>query len=432
MFRWTASSCRAWTGTFALLGFGFAVSAVEGLATGCAVAAQSEPFPATSLGQPGTPPATLPKKPGTPAPAGTPRTQPVPARPVPAQPVPALPAPAQSPDGQSAQPQQSPAGSAIPGLGNLMTPNGIAIPGGVGFIRPGADTIGIQINTPDGPFEITVPRRNRDRRSRGQEPVAPLATTDAPLFGQPSQPGASAPPVAGIPGPATEDRSLPGEPNSPDTTRPSRGSREYAHVSRLFHARNYPLVLRRLNRSLTRDPGDRDLLQLRSLTYLAQGDFHSAYTDVFTVLAQDDVWDWSTLRSLFHSGDEYTALYRSLEDRVLANPNAMELRMLLAYHNLVLGHRDAARRHFERVVALDPANDVARRMVTAEQPPQPRGEAGSIDRPRAAKPDSRTLVPIRGRSKPANSSEKAGGSVSIDLGEPTPAPAKPTETKPGG
>jgi hypothetical protein len=423
MFRWTVSSCRAWTGTFALLGFGFAISAIDGRLAGCAVAAQSEPFPSTSLGQPGTPPATLPKKPGTPAPANTPRAQPVPAQPVPAQPSGA----------QSTQPQQSPAGSAIPGLGNLMTPNGIAIPGGVGFIRPGADTIGIQINTPDGPFEITVPRRNRDRRSRGQEPVAPQATTDAPLFGQPSQPGGIAPPVASIPGSALEDRSIPGEPNAPDTARPSRGSREFAHVSRLFHARNYPLVLRRLNRSLARDPGDRDLLQLRSLTYLVQGDFHSAYTDVVTVLAQDDVWDWSTLRSLFHAGDEYTALYRSLEDRVLANPNAIELRMLLAYHNLVLGHRDAARRHFERVAALDPSNDVARRMVTAEQPPQPRGDASSMDRSRTAKPDSRPLVPIRGRAKPANSSEKVGGPASIDLGEPTPAPpAKPAETKPGG
>jgi hypothetical protein len=310
-----------------------------------------------------------------------------------------------------------------------MTPNGIAIPGGVGFIRPGADTIGIQINTPDGPFEITVPRRNRDRRSRAEEPVAPPATTDAPLFGQP---GTSAPPVASIPGPAPGDRSVPGEPNAPDTARSSRGSREFAHISRLFHARNYPLVMRRLNRSLTRDPADRDLLQLRSLTYLMQNDFHSAYADVVTVLAQDDVWDWSTLRSLFHSGDEYNAVYRSLEDRVLANPNAVELRMLLAYHNLALGHRDAARRHFERVVALDPSNEVARRMVTAEQPPQPRGETGSIEQPRAAKPDSRTLVPIRARSKPANPSEKTGGPVSIDLGQPTPAPANPTEPKPGG
>jgi hypothetical protein len=428
MFRWTVSSCRVWTGTFALLGLGFATLAIDGRLAARAVAAQSEPLPSTSLGQPGPPPTTLPKKP-TAA-----KTAPAPAQPIPGQSVPAQPVPAQPSDAQSAQPQQSPAGPAIPGLGNLMTPNGIAIPGGVGFIRPGADTIGIQINTPDGPIEFTVPRRNRDRRARGPEQaVAPPATTDAPLFGQPSQPGASAPPVASIPGSVPEDRNLPGEPNAPDTARPSRGSREFAHISRLFHARNYPLVMRRLSRSLARDPGDRDLLQLRSLTYLVQGDFHSAYTDVVTVLAQDDVWDWSTLRSLFHAGDEYTALYRSLEDRVLANPNAIELRMLLAYHNLVLGHRDAARRHFERVVALDPSNDLARRMVTAEQPPQPRGDAGAMDRSRTAKPDSRTLVPIRARSKPAGSSEKVGGPVSIDLGEPTTAPpAKPAETKPGG
>ena len=204
----------------------------------------------------------------------------------------------------------------------------------------------------------------------------PQATTDAPLFGQPGKPAPSAGPQASVPGaPIENDRTLPGELTPPSAGRPSRGTREFAHASRLFHARNFPLVLRRLDRALLREPGDRDLLQLRSLTHLTLGDYKSAYADAIVVLAQDDVWDWSTLRSLYHSADEYTASYRALEDRVMANPNAIDLRVLLAYHNLMLGHRDAARRHFERVLALDPSNEIARRMASTEQPPQPRDSA---------------------------------------------------------
>jgi hypothetical protein len=415
MFRWTASSCRAIACTFALIGF-----AIPALADDPTPASAPQ-LPATSLGKPGTPPkaSATPPGPALPAPSSTP--------PAPPQPDPLPPA-----SGQPAPAQSVPSVPALPGLGNLMTPNGVALPGGIGFIRPGADTVGIQINTPDGPFEITVPRRRRNGRVQ-QGPPTPEATTDAPAFGQAGQPAPTPGPQAGIPAPSLEgERPLSGDLNPRDAGRGNRGSREFAHASRLFHARNYPAVLRRLNRAMVRESGDRDLLQLRSLTQLALGDFHAAYTDAATVLAQDDVWDWSTLRSLYHSADEYTSVYRGIEDRVVADPNAIELRVLLAYHNLMLGHRDAARRHFERVLALDPSNDVARRIVTAELPPQPRPEptraetaTGSSSRP--------ALTPIPSRRRPGSANPGSTGGVSIDLGQPAPvAPQKAPQSKSAG
>ncbi|HEV8004211.1 MAG TPA: hypothetical protein VGP63_30380 [Planctomycetaceae bacterium] len=424
MFRWTAPSCRALAGTFALLGCSVPALAYQ---------SSSVPLPSTSLGKPEAPPAAgskATKRAATMPAAPTP--SPIPSNAGPSNAGPALPASEQPALGDPNSPQSAPAVPAIPGLGNLMTPNGIALPGGVGFIRPGADSVGVQINTPNGPMEFAVPRRHRrSRRDEGPAPT-PQGTTDAPLFGQPGTPAPA--PQASVSGPAQEnDRPLPGESKPSDNGRSTRGSREFAHASRLFHARNYPATLRRLDRALARDPGDRDLLQLRSLTQLALGDFKSAYADAVVVLAQDDVWDWSTLRSLYHSADEYTALYRSLEDRVIAHPNALDLRILLGYHNLVLGHRDAASRHFERVLALDPSNEVARRMVAAEQPPQPRTESVPVPS-RSTGPGA--LVPIPSRSRSRTSAAPAtGGPVSIDLGQPTPsspAPQKPADPKSGG
>jgi hypothetical protein len=411
MFRWTVPSGRAIAGTLALLGCSISAFADQ-------PAPGSAPLPSTSLGQPAPVPKSKTTKPTAP-PTGA----------APAQPAPALPqpAPAVGQTQESVPPAPAPA---LPGLGALMTPNGIALPGGVGFIRPGADTVGVQINTPTGPIEFTVPRRRRGARNV-QEPPTPQATTDAPLFGQPGKPAPSPGPQASVPGaPIENDRTLPGELTPPGAGRPSRGTREFAHASRLFHARNLPLVLRRLDRALIREPGDRDLLQLRSLTHLTLGDYKSAYADAIVALAQDDVWDWSTLRSLYHSADEYTANYRALEDRVTANPNAAELRMLLAYHNLMLGHRDAARRHFERVLALDPSNDVARRFVVAEQPPLPREAGQGSPSPGTSGP---ALTPIPARKRSTGSNTPGTGGPSIELGEPAPAPATlPVPQKPGG
>jgi hypothetical protein len=412
MFRWTVPSGRAIAGTLALLGFSIS-----------ALADQPAPLPSTSLGQSAPIPKSKTTKPTAP-PTGTTPTPTAPTLPQPA------PAPGLAPESVPPAP-----GPAVPGLGGLMTPNGIALPGGVGFIRPGADTVGVQINTPDGPIEFTVPRRRRGARNV-QEPPTPEATTDAPLFGQPGKPAPPAGPQASVPGaPIENDRTLPGELNPPGAGRANRGAREFAHDSKLFHARNYPLVLRRLDRALVREPGDRDLLQLRSLTHLALSDYKSAYADALLVLAQDDVWDWSTLRSLYHSADEYTAMYRALEDRVIATPNAIDLRVLLAYQNLMLGHRHAAHRHFERILAIDPSNEVARRFVVAELPPQPRDSGQSSPSPRTSGP---ALTPIPARKRSPASSAPAIGGPSIDLGQPAPAPAtspapqKPAEAKPGG
>ncbi len=428
MFRCIAPSGRTMAGLLALIGLFLSA------ASAAANQAPTPAYPEVNLGQPGSPPKNppaAPKKPATnptgpalPAPSATQTTPPQPT-PAPG----ARPQPVPTPYPESTSPTP-----AIPGLGNLMTPNGIALPGGVGFIKPGADSVGVQINTPDGPIEFTVPRRHRNARRQQQvDPPAPGSDTDAPLYGQTSPAPTPAVPKASYSAPPVDrERRAPGETTLPDAGngRPSRSSREFAHDSRLFHARNYSLVLRRVSRALARDPEDRDLLQLRSLTQLALGDFKAAAADAMLVLAQDEVWDWATLRSLYRSADEYTSLYRSLEDRVIAKPNAVDLRVLLAYHNMMLGHQDAARRHFERVAALDPSNEIARRMIAAEQPPQPRAEATRMPPSPQSTSAPQALMPIPARRRPGSGAPPSG-SPGIDLGQPAPAPgAEPAPQKP--
>jgi hypothetical protein len=280
---------------------------------------------------------------------------------------------------EPAPPQRGPA--AFPALRQFMQPDGsFLLPGGVGTINPGSDNIGIQINTPQGQFQINVPRRERVRQN-AEDAAGP--TGDSP-----DRPGLDA----------------------------VRTSREFSFASRAFATRNYSAVLRRVDRFLERDPGDRDLLQLRSLANFALADYTAAYRDALAATANGDVWDWPTLFSLYGSADEYTAQYRALAEHISANPRSSKSMFLYAYHNQMLGHREAARRDFARVAALDPANETAKRLAAGEGPPRPRQSPTSSG-------DFSPGTPATGA--PPQGKPRSGPSVDLGQPESLGAPAKP-------
>jgi hypothetical protein len=286
-------------------------------------------------------------------------------------------------EGPDAARDDAPAGPAarrqIPGLQQYMQPDGtFLLPGGVGIIDPKEDHVGVQINTPVGVFDINVPRRQR---------------------------------AGGPDGPPSAEGGGPVGPDRPDLNA-LRASREFAIASRTFATRNYTGALRRLNRYLDRNRGDRELLQLRSLTNFMLADYSAAYRDALAATSTGEVWDWPALSSLYPAIDEYTAQFHALGKQVSASPNSAQATFLLAYHNLMLGHRDVAQREFARVAELDPSNETARRLAAGEGPPQPRATPA---RPGA---DSQSLgepaVP------PGPPQPKPSSGPAVDLGQPAP------------
>ena len=176
--------------------------------------------------------------------------------------------------GPEAGPLRDPGGPTIPGLGPLpglgqfLRPDGFDLPGGVGFIRRTPDQIGVHINTPDGPFEFTIPRRQRaagkSRRAAcaGRRPTRLLRrsspSTARPSLGTPTAPEAGNP--AGL-----ESNEPPGRP------RGSGGPRIQDQRASLSGAKLSGRVAATSIRRCSGDPGDRDLLQLRSLDELRLG-----------------------------------------------------------------------------------------------------------------------------------------------------------------
>ena len=143
------------------------------------------------------------------------------------------------------------------------------------------------------------------------------------------------------------------------------------------------------------------------------GDYRAAYRDALSAASAGDVWDWTTIRSLYRSAGDYSAQYRALEDYVGANPGSAEPAFLFAYHNLMIGNQEAAQREFGRVAAIDPANEAARRLATGERAPQPRAKA--VGRGAGAKSEPVTRTPL------APPQEKIGNGPSVDFGQPAAA-----------
>jgi len=93
------------------------------------------------------------------------------------------------------------------------------------------------------------------------------------------------------------------------------------------------------------------------------------------VLAVAPGMDWTTLSGLYGSVDAYTDQLRKLEDFCRANPDNAASSFVLAYHYLVGGYADMAAEALKVVVAKQPGDVVAKRLLEAiereSQPEQP-------------------------------------------------------------
>ena len=88
--------------------------------------------------------------------------------------------------------------------------------------------------------------------------------------------------------------------------------------------------------------------------------------------------DWTTLSGLYGSVDAYTDQLRKLEEFCKAHPDDAASSFVLAYHYLVGGHADIAAEALKVVVAKQPNDVVAKRLLEAiereakpEQPAAP-------------------------------------------------------------
>lgn len=135
-----------------------------------------------------------------------------------------------------------------------------------------------------------------------------------------------------------------------------------------FKRGDYRRAAQLVERAIQSAPNDSVLHEFDALCWFAMKDYQRAAAILNSLLAVAPGMDWTTMSSLYPDVDVYTQQLRALESHCTQKPDDAAARFVLAYHYLVAGHSDEAIASLKRVVALQPGDSVARRMLDAMVP----------------------------------------------------------------
>ena len=135
-----------------------------------------------------------------------------------------------------------------------------------------------------------------------------------------------------------------------------------------FKAGQYGAALTRFDSALAKLPGDPVVHEVRALTLFAMGQYKQAAAALNSFLSSAPGMDWTTMSSLYGNADDYQTQLRKLEAYCQAHPKDASSHFVYAYHCLVLDEKDAAIDALRVVVANQPKDYTAKRMLDALAP----------------------------------------------------------------
>lgn len=159
-----------------------------------------------------------------------------------------------------------------------------------------------------------------------------------------------------------------------DTAQTTQGYQLFDQARESFKQGNYDQALALDERAIQSVPDDPVLHEFGALCLFAQGNYDRAAAVLNALLAVAPGMDWATMSSLYPNVAPYTEQLRALEAHVKQKPDDVAARFVLAYHYLVAGHTDNAVTQLKEVVAKQPNDQVAQRMLESLQPPEPPAE----------------------------------------------------------
>ncbi len=162
-----------------------------------------------------------------------------------------------------------------------------------------------------------------------------------------------------------------GAPPAPPPTADSQAAQIFDAGLAQFKAGDYRGALASFDAALQKSPGDPVVHEVRALTLFALGDYKPAAAALNSLLSSAPGMDWTTMSSLYGNDDDYTAQLRRLESYCRANPTDAAAEFVLAYHYLTLDAKDAAVKMLKQVVANQPQDATAKRMLDALSPAEP-------------------------------------------------------------
>jgi tetratricopeptide (TPR) repeat protein len=167
---------------------------------------------------------------------------------------------------------------------------------------------------------------------------------------------------------------------SPETT---EAYRLFDQALAVFKKGDYRAALPLVEQARAKAPNDPAMHEVTALCLFATGDYARAAAILNSLLAAAPGMDWTTLSGLYGNTADYTAQLRALETYCQQKPDDAAARFVLAYHYLVAGHDDAAAQ-LKLVVARQPEDQVAKRMLESLSPAEPASQPPATAQPAAA------------------------------------------------
>lgn len=162
-----------------------------------------------------------------------------------------------------------------------------------------------------------------------------------------------------------------------------------------FKRGDYATALTGCDKAITLVPNDSVIHEVRALALFALGRYAEAAATLNAVLAVAPGMDWTTMGGLYGSVDTYEQQLRKLEDFCREHPGDAAASFVLAYHYLVGGHVEMAADALRVVVAKQPNDAVAKRILEAidsQPPPAPAGSPPAVGPDPAKAPAAATAA----------------------------------------
>jgi hypothetical protein len=130
-----------------------------------------------------------------------------------------------------------------------------------------------------------------------------------------------------------------------------------------FQAGDYASAVESLELAIRQNGSDPVAHEVCALALFAQGEYQKSALILNALLASAPGMDWTSMSALYGNPDDYTQQLRALEAACRANPNDPSTAFVLAYHYLVLGEKEAAINALKIVIANEPNDTTAKRML---------------------------------------------------------------------
>jgi tetratricopeptide (TPR) repeat protein len=218
----------------------------------------------------------------------------------------------------------------------------------------------------------------------------------------------------------------------PDASVTTTTEQVFSEARDAFKAGDYARALAKADQVLQQTPNASVVHEFRALSLFALKRYDEAASVIYAVLTSGPGWNWSTMVGLYPDVDTYTSQLRALEAYDKSNLNSATGAFLLAYHYMVQDHPAEAASQFERVVQLQPKDQLsasfAKVLKKATEPqgqPAPAGPAQPQAQANAGAP--------QGQPAPAGPAQpqahaNAGAPSAEEAPPPPPPPAALTGT----